>query len=104
MAKVYVNETGTDIILDTGVLVGSATEKYIKYKKPDGTITGSWSADFYSSYSGIAKTIGTYFLKHTTAVTDLNVSGNWKLQAYLGAVDGTWYGETVDLNIYGAFE
>jgi hypothetical protein len=103
MAKHYIGETGTDFILDCGVVVSSAAQQYIKYKTPAG-VEGSWAANLYSSYSAIAKLTGTYLIKHTLVSTDLSSSGEWKFQAYIGAVDGTWYGETVGLNIYGAFE
>jgi len=101
--KHYINEAGTLLALDTGVLIGSATEYHIRYQKPGG-VEGSFSADLYSSYSELAKATGTYLLSHTLTPTDLDESGEWKFQAYIGAIDGTWYGETVDENIYGAFE
>lgn len=101
--KHYTNEAGTDLILDTGVLIGTVQFQYIKYKNPIGVI-GTWSADIYSSYSELAKLAGTYLLKRVLTVTDFTVSGEWKLQAYVGAIDGTWYGETVTLNIYDKFE
>ncbi len=104
MTKHYVGETGTDLIFDTGVLLSSVTDKNITYRKPDGSTMGSFSASVYSSYSLIAGAIGTYFLKHTLIQTDLNQPGEWRFQAYIGAVDGTWYGETVKLNIYDLFE
>lgn len=104
MTKHYVNETGTDLILDTGILVGSATQQYIKYRKPDGTTTGSFAASVYSSYSALAGLTGTYLLKYTTTATDLNQPGEWRFQAYIGAVGGSWLGEMVKINIYDTFE
>lgn len=104
MSKHYVGETGTIIVIDTGILVGSVTEKHIKYRKPDGTTVGSWSANLYSSYSGLALAIGTYFLSRTLTPTDLDQPGEWRLQGYVGAVDGSWKGETVKLNIYDTLE
>lgn len=92
------------MILDCGVNVGTVTEKSIHYLKPDGVTSGSFSASVYSSYSLIAGAEGTYFLRHVLAVTDLPVAGTWKLQAYIAAVDGTWYGESVDLDILNPFE
>lgn len=103
MSKHYINEVGTDLILDTGVLIGTATGQYIKYKNPSG-VEGSFSASLYSSYSELAKAVGTYLLKHTLVSTDFSESGDWRFQAYIGAADGTWWGETIKLNIYGAFE
>lgn len=104
MIKHYVGESGTTLILDTGILVGSATDKYIKYRKPDGTTTGTFSASFYSSYSQLALATGTYFLSHTLISSDFNQPGEWRFQAYVAAIDGTWYGETVKLTIYDSYE
>lgn len=103
MSKHYVNEAGSDFVLDTGVLIGSATEQYIKYKNPAG-VAGTWSADLYSSYSALALLTGTYLLKHTLVTTDLSLPGEWKFQAYVGAIDGTWWGETVKQTIYDVFQ
>lgn len=103
MSKHYVGEAGTDLILDTGVLIGSATEKYIAYKNPAG-VTGSFSASLYSSYSALASLTGTYLLKHTLVTTDFTIPGEWRFQAYIGAVDGTWRGETVKLTIFDNFQ
>lgn len=102
--KHYVGEAGTQLILDTGILVGSATFKYINYRKADGTTSGTWSASFYSSYSQLASATGTYFLSHTLLSSDLDQPGQWKFQASIGAIDGTWLGETVEVRIYDDFE
>lgn len=101
--KHYVGEAGTSFILDTGVLIGTVTEQYIKWRKPSG-LEGSWAASLYSSYSELASLTGTYLLSHTLGVTDLTEPGMWRFQAYVGAVDGTWYGETVKISIYDKFE
>jgi hypothetical protein len=103
MSKHFKNETGTDLILDTGILVGSAVDHYIRYQKPSGVV-GSFAADVYSSYSDLASATGTYLLKHTLAYADLSEAGEWRFQAHIGAADGTWWGETAKENIYDAFE
>jgi hypothetical protein len=103
MSKHYINEVGTDLILDCGIVVGSATQEFIKYKTPSGT-EGTWTAALYSSYSDLAKLTGTYLIKRTLVATDFSESGEWKFQASIAAADGSWCGETVNLNIYGAFE
>ncbi len=104
MTKHYVGEAGTNLILDTGVLIGSATQQYITYRKPDGTTTGSFVASLYSSYSALAQLTGTYLLLHTLLATDLDQPGEWRFQSYIGAVGGTWNGETVKINIFDSFE
>lgn len=104
MQKHYIGETGSNILADCGVLIGSATNQYIKYLKPDGVTIGSWSGSVYSSYSELAKLVGSYFVKHTLVITDLDISGLWLCQAFVAAVDGTWCGETFKLNVCAAFE
>ena len=103
MNKHYVNEVGTQLILDTGVLISTATEVYIKFRNP-ASVVGSFSASLYSSYSQLAQATGTYLITHTLVASDFTVPGKWKLQAYVGAVAGTWLGETVDLRIFDTYE
>ena len=103
MSKHYVNETGTDLILDTGVLIGTATFYYIKYKAPGGA-TGTWAAELYDSYSALAKLTGTYLLKYTLDYGDLNTPGEWRFQASIGAIDGSWYGEMIKETIFDQFQ
>jgi len=103
MSKHYINETGTYLRLDTGINIATAPDYHIMWKNPAGT-TGTFTADLYSSYSGIALAIGTYYVSRTLEYTDLNVAGDWEFQAYVAGADGTWWGETVKLNVYAAFE
>jgi hypothetical protein len=105
MAKHYVNEVGTDLILDTGVLIGSATAQHIKYRKPDGLTIGTFTASLFSSTSALAGgLVGTYLIKHTLAVGELNVPGEWRFQAYVGSITGSWLGEMAKINIYDSFQ
>lgn len=104
MTKHYVGEAGTVLLFDTGILVGSASNKYIYYRKPDGTTEGTFSASVYSSYSLLAKEIGTYFLSHTLVTTDFDQPGEWRFQAWIAAVDGTWWGELVKYTVYDLYE
>jgi len=103
MSRHFKNETGTDLVLDTGILVGSASQYYIKYHAPSG-LSGTWAATLYSSYSSLAGLTGTYLLKRTLLYTDLSEAGEWRFQAHIGASDGTWWGETAVENILDAFE
>ena len=103
MAKHYVGEVGTDLILDTGIQVGTVAFNFIKWKDPGG-LTGSFSSAVYSSYSQLAKANGTYLLKYTLDSGDFSSAGEWEFQAYVGAADGTWYGETVKLDVMNEFE
>jgi len=97
MNKVYVNDVGTVILLDTGVDLSGGTLS-IKYRKPDGA-TGSWSGTIANTSSGAGKGIS-----YTTVAGDLSVSGAWKLQAHAVLPNGTWSGETVTLFVHSPFE
>ena len=76
---IYEGSLGVVIVLDTGIDLASATSVRIRYKKPNG-VRGSWVGDVYESTK----------IKYTTISGDLNVSGNWRIQAY--AVLPTWTG------------
>ncbi len=104
MGKHYVSEVGTEFLFDLGISIGASDVVYINYKKPDGVSIGTWSGSIYSSYSEIAEAIGTYFIRHVLAGTELNQSGEWLFQSVLATTSGTWYGETAKENIFGAFE
>lgn len=101
--KHYVHETGSDFLLDCGVLIDTATAYYINYKKPSGVI-GTWEATVHGTYSALAQLTGSYFLRHTLAYGDLDIPGDWKFQAWVAAPAGTWWGEAVTERIYDQFE
>lgn len=103
MSKHYVNETGSYLRLDTGVDVTTAPVYRINWKDPTGT-TGTFVSTLYSSYSDLAGATGTYYVSRTLAYGDLDVAGEWEFQAYIAGADGTWWGETVKLEVYAQFE
>jgi hypothetical protein len=103
MTKHYVNEAGTDLVLDCGVNVGTVAWQYIVYKKPSG-VTGSWTASLHDTYSSLAGVSGTYLLKYTLTTTSLDEPGRWLFHAHVGAADGTWLGERVEYNVYDMYE
>ena len=87
--SVFKGTIGQKIILSVGVDISAATTRQIKYRKPDGT-TGAWTA-IEESTTSISYT--------TTAVTDLNISGTWQLQAYVITPSWTTHGEIVRLKV-----
>lgn len=101
--KHYINETGTVIRLDTGINIATAPDYHIKIKKPNGD-TGTFPGILFNSYSELAKTTGTYYVVRTLVYGDLDVAGEWEFQAYIAGADGTWFGETVKLEVYDEFE
>lgn len=103
MSKHYIGEIGTQILLDCGIDISDITNSRIYYKKSN-LIVGTWDASLYSSYSDLASGEGTYYVSYTLAGTDINVAGEWELQAVVANTVGTWYGETASMLIYGTFE
>ena len=103
MGKHYVGEIGTEVLLDCGIDISDITVVRIYWKKPGGVV-GTWQASAYSSYSTISGADGTNFAKYTLAGTDINISGEWELQAVVANTIGTWYGETAGMTIWGTFE
>jgi len=93
MSKHYINEIGTDIILNCGTDISDATSVKIKYTKPDGT-TGEWTGAVYN----------TNYVKYTLASGNLNAGGVWQLQAYVVSPNWTGYGEMVEILVYETFD
>ena len=89
--KVYIGDIGTEIILDTGQDLSTATSLKIKYRKPNGT-TGEWAA---SQVSGDSTK-----MKYVTQEGDLDVAGTWELQAYVEFASWQGHGEIATLVVY----
>jgi len=79
MAVVFVGDVGTEIILDCGTDVSSATIKNIVVRKPNGNRL-TWGAVFDGANS----------IKHVTVDGDLDMAGTWHLQA--SVTMPTWRG------------
>lgn len=92
MNKVYVGDTGTQIVLDCGQDVSAATLRSIEVQKPDGTVV-SWPA--------VAS--GTDALAYTSLAGTFDQVGKWRLQAKVTLPSGVWRGATVQLAVYAAF-
>lgn len=93
MTKTYVGDTGTEIILNCGTDISTATSVKINYKKPAGT-TGSWTGAVYN----------TNYIKYTTDADDLDVAGQWLLQALVITASGEWLGETTAMTVYDSYK
>jgi len=83
MSNYYVNQGNVTITNDTGVTLAGATITRIIYRKPNGT-TGYWNA----TPSG---TTLTYALQSG----DIDIAGNWRLQAYIVSSGQKGYGTVV---------
>jgi hypothetical protein len=92
MAKVYLNDANTDILLDCGIDVTAAQMREISVLKPNGDQV-EWPA-FLS---------GTNLIGYTTNVDTFDMAGSWRLQAHVIIGQGEWRGETATLTVYAPF-
>lgn len=72
MSKHYKGTIGTDIIVNVGCDISTATAQELWVTKPSGTKV-VWAAEIYNSR----------FLKHTVVPGDWDEEGTYKLQSYV---------------------
>ena len=88
MSTVFIGDTGTEIVLDCGIDVSTATVRNIIVRKHNGTkVTWGAVAD------------GTTAIKYVTSAGDLDVPGTWKLQAYVEMPGWKGLGEVATLTV-----
>ena len=92
-SKVYLNDIGTDIILNAGSALTTQTTLTIKYQKPGGT-SGEWVASVYN----------TNYAKYTTISGDLNEAGTWLLRIYTELASWQGHGNVVEMKVYDSWE
>lgn len=90
--KIYKDDIGTILILDTKSTLTGATEASIKYKKPDG-IEGTWVGEVFETTK----------VKYVVEDGDLDMAGKWTLQVYVELASWKGRGEAVQMKVYGHF-
>ena len=90
--KHYVGEQNTEIVVDCGRDVSTASAHTLLFKRPDGT-----------TFEKVATVYRENFLRCFTAITDFTISGEYEVQAKLTI--GSWqgYGATAVFIIYESF-
>lgn len=91
--KVYVNDVGTLIKLDTGQTITDATVVQIRVKQPNGK-KKRWTATV----------LETTKVGYITQLGDLPMPGTYLLQAYVDMPSWTGRGETVEMEVYDGFD
>jgi hypothetical protein len=86
----HLNDTGTELIIDVGEDISSATVKKFRIKKPGprGTLLTVDAAFVNDGADGL--------LKYTFAPGDRDVPGIYRTQAYIETPGGAWSGEIED--------
>lgn len=93
MTKVYVGDTGTALVLDTGQSLAGATAVSIEARKPNGTAV-SWAGAVFETTK----------VRYISQAGTFDQAGDWKLQAYVQLPSGTWRGETALLPVFASFK
>lgn len=94
MSKYYVGDIGTIILLDTKVDMSTYGVTYtsIKVKKPDATEV-EWLATVYNNS----------IIKYTIQSGDLDIAGQYNLQAYIESPSWSGRGDTVKFEVLEKF-
>lgn len=94
--KHYIGEIDTEILVDVGQDIESATTHVFKVKKPDGTIV-TWDAELHE-IDGVHR-----YLRYHTVEGDFDQAGQYELQVYV--TPGSWegHGSTAQFMVYNLF-
>lgn len=87
-SPVFVGDTGTEIVLETGVDLSSATLRRIVARKPNG-VDVNWTATADSATA----------IKYVTQDNDLDLAGVWQLQAYVETPSWKGSGAVVSMTV-----
>ncbi len=93
MYEVYVGDVGTEVSLNCGVDISTATVRKILVQKPNTTAVVEWSA----------MADGANSIRYLTTTGDLDVAGTYHLQPYVELPGWSGKGETVELFVRPAF-
>lgn len=88
MSDVFVGDVGTVISLDCGAITTAATLRQVIVKKPNGRRV-TWNAVQDAETS----------IKYVVQVGDLDVAGDWQLQAYVEFPTWKGRGEVATLKV-----
>ncbi len=95
---IYVDTVGLQLILPVGCAIDNATTANILVKKPDGTLE-TWTGSVLAGDPGTRTSV-----EYTTVADDLDQSGKYQLQAYVGVpAVSTVRGEFSYLHVYRNF-
>lgn len=85
---IILGDVGTEIILDCGVDVSSATERAIVVKKPNGAEV-VWTAEPATATS----------IRYFLAEGDIDMAGRWQLQARITMPGWQGHGDAATFNV-----
>ncbi len=100
--KVYVDDTGTELLIDVGPDISTATIFEINVKKPDNTIE-TWPVN-PAHWPGIDDDHPANVIKYIINTGNLNLAGSYKIQPYIEMPTWTGSGETSSFQVWPKFQ
>jgi hypothetical protein len=98
-SKYYVGDVGTEILIDTGSDISTATVLKLLVKKPCGSTT-EWTGEL-----GPPNTVGVYTrIKYVVRQGDWDMAGWWNVQAYVEMPGWKGRGDTVKFRLYPDYQ
>lgn len=101
-SKIYVGDIGTEIILDVGSDVQTATVTQILWKNPKGK-TGYWNAQLITDDGQVYNPNDPQVItkiRYVTTANDIDTVGQWKIQAKIVLPLWSGRGETASFVVY----
>ena len=93
MGKIYINDIGTELIVDCGTDISTATTTNLLVSKPNGKVV-TW----------VGTISNTTCIKYNTLLNDLDQAGEYKLQAYIVLPTWSGRGQNSSFTVYKGFE
>jgi hypothetical protein len=95
--KHYIDEIGTDVIVDCGQDISTATVHKLEVRKPDGT-TDEWDAEPYTIDDE------PNYLIYTTISGDFDQAGLYSIQSYIEMDGWEGRGQTVTFEVFNNYD
>lgn len=95
MSKVYVGDTGTEIICDAGGDITDQTDMKLLVRRPDGS--GGFDEIEWDSCTVYKNRK----VRYATVSTDLTTEGRYYAQSWVETPSGTWTGDDDYFDVYG---
>jgi len=91
--KVYVGDVGTEILVDTGVALATATVLELHVMKPGATAPVTWTGTISGATS----------ISYLVIAADLDVAGDYTVQPYLEMPDWKGHGHAARFHVWPEF-
>lgn len=89
----YVDDVGTEVLVDTVEDISTATIVKLNVRKPSGTEV-EWAGAIYQNH----------YIRYIIQADDLDEPGEYAIQADVTTPSGHWLGSTAVLSVHAEFD